>query len=254
MTTPSITKGQIKIIHSLYKFRFLTINHLQKLLNHKAQYRINTWLQDLQDKKYISVIKDKDRTQPFIYCLDTKSGHVLKDNEKFEKTFLSRLYKEKSKERPFINHHLFIATVYLFFLSKKEKQSVLKFFTKQNLKGYQYFPDPLPDAYISVKNEKQTKRYFLDLFDPNIPPFVLRNRIKYYLKYFQDGQWQENTENSPFPLILFVCPNDRLKKHIFMYSKSLLQKSFNNEVKLFLTTKEILEANNPDLTVWEQAK
>ncbi len=254
MTTPPTTKGQEKIIHLLYKFRYLTTNHLQKLLNHKAQYRINTWLQDLEYKKYIAVIKDKDRTQPFIYCLDTKSGQLLKDHDKFEKTFLSRLYKEKTKEKPFINHHLFIATVYLLLLSKEEKGSVLKFFTKQNLKGYKYFPDPLPDAYISVKNEKQTKRYFLDLFDYNIPPFVLRNRIKYYLKYFQDGQWQESTDNSPFPSILFVCPNERLKKHIFMYSKSLLQKSFNNEVKLFLSTKEILETDKLDLIIWEPVK
>lgn len=251
MNIPPTTDRQKQIIIYLYKFRYLTINHFQKLLSHKDPHRIKEWLKDLKEKKYIASIKDKNITHPTIYCLDTKARYILKDSKDSDQTFLNRLYKEKNKEKSFIDHHVFITTVYLFFFSKKEYESELKFFTKQDLKAYQYFPDPLPDSYIAVKAKEKTIRYFLDLFDLNVPPFVLRNRIKYYLKYFQDGNWQGNTENSPLPLVLFICPNERLKKHIYMYSKSLLQKYFNNEIKLFLTTKDAIESYKQGET-WEQ--
>lgn len=251
MAITLITNKQKQIISFLGKFRYLTTYHFQKLLNHKDPHRIKEWLKDLKGKGYIAVIKNEDPTKPFIYCLGTKSKQILKAQGNSDENILSRLYKEKSKTEAFIEHHLSIASVCLFLLSQKEEQSQLNFFTKQDLSGYDYFPNPSPDAYIAIKTKKQTSRYFLDSFDPNVPPFVPRNRIKYYLKYSQEGQWGVNTDSSPFPSILFICPNERLKRHIYMYGQSILQKSFSG-INLFLTTSETI--NQKRETIWERVE
>ncbi len=249
MNIPRLTEKQKLIPPLLYKFRYLTVSHFQKLLNYKDPHRIKERLTDLKEKGYIAAVEDKDVTKPFIYCLDTKSKYLLREDEYCDSVVLARLYKEKHKQNAFIDHHLFLASVYLFFDSVKEKNQTLSFFTQQQLKGYEYFPSPRPSAYI-VKTGENISRYFLEVFDPYTPAFVLRNRVRYYLQYSREGQWQANTNNSPFPAIMFICPNLSLKNHIYMYSKALLNKSFSNEIDLFLTTRETIEVNKDE--IWQK--
>lgn len=80
MHIPTITKSQRLIITHLSSFRFLTIDHLQQLFNHKDPHRIQEWLINLEEKKFIAIIKDpKNKTTPYIICLDQKARHILKD-------------------------------------------------------------------------------------------------------------------------------------------------------------------------------
>ena len=250
MNIPPVTNKQNQIIPLLYKFRFLTVSHFQKLLHHKDPRRIKEWLKDLLDKKYVARLKlEDDITQPFIYCLSQRAKYLLKDNEDYDKTILNKLYKEKSLTKNFIVHLLSLTDIYLFFLSQKEKNTEFNFFTKQELVGYDYFPKELPDAYIAVEN-KGTSRYFLDLFDDYSPLWVIRKRIKAYVQYYEDTTWQENTKDSLFPTILLALPNERVKKHIFHFSKAVLEKSFYDDITIFLTTKEKIKGDGQD--VWEK--
>ncbi len=255
MQRPNYTKSQKLIINHLYKFRYLSIHLLQQLFNHKDPKRIKEWLKDLHNNKYIEVIKDpKDVTKAYVFCLAQGSRNILKTEEGINLKFLNRLYKEKDTSENFINRHLFVAEAYLYFLKNKEKKSEINFFTKQDLTEYTYFPDPLPDAYIDVEEETGNSRYFLDYFDDNTPPGVTRYRVKNYFKYFQNGAWQANTENSPFPSILLVFSNKARKVHIDFYSKALLAKSFNNDIEIFLTTKEKVKSAESNTNIWEKVK
>lgn len=257
MLHPAITKTQKLFLLFLYKFRFLNTHHFQTILNHANPTRIQMWLKDLKDKGYIVSMysrgKRDENTKPAIYYLGSKARHILKNEGECELEALNLIYKEKRRTNKFIDHCLILADIYLYFLSTKEKGEEIKFFTKTSLTGYDYFPQPFPDAYISVTNGKETRSYFLDLFDDYTPPFVYRNRIKQYIKYSGDGDWAVNTNKSPFPTLLFVCPNDTAKKHVYWYGKSVIAKSFE-EISLFVTTKDTIKFAKDETSVWDEVK
>ena len=253
MQIASITQKQNQIIPLLYKYRFLTIYQFQQLLNHKFPHRINAWLNDLVNKKLISRLKlIDDVTQPYIYCLSQKSKYILTDKDIYDETFLNRLYKEKNLTSNFISHMLLLTDVYLYLNSQKETESTISFYSKHELQGYDYFPEELPDAYIAVENQNDTTRYVLDLFDDYTPLWAIRKRIKTYLQFYEDNIWQEKTENSPFPAILFVLPNKRVLKHITHFGKAVLEKTYYDDINIFLTTKEKIKENGQ--AIWEKVE
>lgn len=252
-----ITNSQKQILLYLYKFRFLTTTHFQKLFNHKKPQTDQEWLKDLKDQGYIvsrySRGKRDENTKPSVYYLGSKARHILKKEEGCELEALNLIYKEKRKSEKFIEHCLTLADIYLYILSQKEENEEIKFFTKTTLTGYDYFPEPFPDAFIIKKDKEQTRMYFLDLFDDYTPSFVYRKRVKQYLKYSADGDWGANTNNSPFPTLLFVCPSETTKKHVYWYGKSVIAKSFE-QVSLHVTTKDIIKFAKDSTTVWQEVK
>jgi len=254
-TQSLLTDKQKQIPNLLYKFRYITVNQLQIYFNHKDPHRIKEWLTDLKEKKYISVIEDKtDPTKPHVFCLDTKSKYLLQENEDYNMKFLDRLYKEKNLKEPFRNHCLFIVDIYLYFLSHLEKGSTLHFLTQQDLIGYDFFPDELPDAYIAVETKDGTEKYFLDLFDDyRKPAGVARFSIRKYITFCEEGIWSANTNNSSFPSLLFVVEDERRKKHIHMYGKAKLSKTFE-DISLFLTTQEKIKSNPTKENIWKEVK
>ncbi len=255
MQIPTVTKSQRRILFYLSSFRFLYITHLQKLFSHKDPHRIKEWLTDLKEKKLISVIKDpKNITKPHIICLDQKARYILKEDPDIDKNFLNRLYKEKNAGEDFISRLLVITDTYLYFLKNKDKKTQIDFFTQQDLQGYNYYPDPLPDAYIDEHDGKEHNRYFLYYFDTSMSAKELRYHVSTYFKYAEGGSWQDNTDNAPFPAILLIFENERKKKHIYYYAKSLLEKSFTDEIEIFLTTKEKILKDQEDTNIWERVE
>lgn len=254
MKIPPITKKQKEIINYLYQFRFLDTHHIQKLLEHKNPNRTLSWVKDLIEKKYIKRHYERksfqDNTKPAIYYLAPASRRFLKKEKGLEFTDLEYIYSEPRREKKFINRCLFLADIYLYLLSQKDKKEELKFFTKTLLRGYEYFPNPLPDAFIANKSEETTRRYFLDFFDEYTPLFALRKRVKMYLEYVEKSNWDDNTDSAPFPSILFICPSERIKKHIFFYAKSLLEKTYDDKLSFFLTTMDNIKRGNKD--IWEK--
>lgn len=250
--TDDITKSQRQIISNLYEFRYLHISHLQYFFNHKDPHRIKEWLTDLQNKKYISIIKNpKDRTKPYIFCLAQKARSILKEDKNIDSNSLKWLYQEKLKSERFIRKQLFLADCYLYFLRNKETGSNINFFTKQDIKVYGYFPDPMPDVYIDEENKNVNSRYFLDFFDENDSSKYMRFKTSKYFQYAESNVWQENTDNVPFPSILLVFENERKKKHIYHYAKSLLKKSLTN-LDIYLTSKSQIKSVKNNVDIWEK--
>ncbi len=237
----TLTSKQKEILLLLHKFRFLSTTQLQKIINHKDPHRIKEWLKELTNKKYIKRKYEKksfeDNTKPAVYFLAPKSRQLLKFEKNLDFKMLEYIYSEHRRQKKFIEHCLFIADVYFYLYSQKEESEDLKFFTKIDLVGYEYFPQPLPDTFISVMGQGTTRRYFLDLFDESTPPFVMRRRVKNYFDYVEKSNWDENTDNTDFPSILLICPNESIQKHIYLYEQSLLEKTYEDKVSLFLTTK-----------------
>ncbi len=251
MVLPPTTKKEKELQYQLYRFRFLTISHLQKLFHHKDPHRIKAWVTDLKEKGYIGCISDKSNvTKPYIFHLESKSRHILKENEACNPNLLRWLYKEKTKTKNFINRNLFIADLYFFFCEQKGESTLVDYFTQSELWMYDYFPEPLPDAYITELAKDKVERYFLDYFDEATPSRVIRGRLQGYLKYLDEGDWSTNTDDAPFPTILFICANERMKKHIVYYGKAVLEKSFA-DISFFVTTKDKIRFAQSNVNIWE---
>lgn len=255
-TIPKITTKQKQILLLLYKFRFLNTYQLQTLLGHKNPNRTLSWLKDLIDKNCIKRHYDRNsfasNAKPAIYFLAPKARLVLKSEKDLDFSELEYIYKESSRTKKFIEHNLFLADVYLYFSSQKGEKEEVKFFTKADLRSFEYFPDPMPDAFISVIG-KTTRHYFLDMFDDFVPPFVLRKRVRTYLSYAEKPGWDENTDTTPFPKILFICPSESMKTHVKKYAKALLEKTYDDKISLFLTTKTRIEVGETE-NIWQQVK
>ncbi len=259
MTTnnqPPVTSKQLNIFNLLYKLRFLNTNQIRKLMNHKNPQGIQEWLKDLTEKGYLKQWYSKqsfiDKMTPAIYSLTLLARKKLKTDEKYEISILNRIYSDKTASQIFINHNQLIADIYLFLLSQKEEKDKLHFSTSADLVGYEYFPKPFPDAYIAIEDaKKKTRRFFLYIFDAGIPRYALRAKIQKYFEYADSNSWQENTKNSPFPGILLVCADEKMKKFLNKFIKNRLEEEMS-ELSFFLTTKEIIKSPQNTDEIWQE--
>lgn len=252
---PKITNNQIKIIKEIYKFRFINTNQFQKFFNHKDPTTITRWLKDLKEKGYINT--DYKRTdiaenrRPARYFLAPLGRRFLKGQKGFDIKVLKKVYKEKNRKPVFKNHCEEIVDMYLFLRFQKGKNEELKFFTDSNLAKYTYFPETEFDAYIVMEENNKIRRFLLHIFKESDPTWLPRQKIRDYIKYFNDNTWQENTDNSPFPALLFVLPTDSFKFHIFKYGKAVLQKAITVDIQLFVETKQALKTGDPK-KLWQK--
>lgn len=253
MILPHLTKTGKIILLLLYKFRFLTTNQIQKILNHKDPRPSQKLLKYLTEKKYIvSLYSRKKRdlnNKPAIFHLAAKARHILKKQKECELESLDLIYKEKRRKKIFIQHCLSLADIYIYFLTTKKKNEEVKFYTRTSLAGYEYFPDPKPDAFMAIKNGQEVTRYFIDLFDEYTPAWVYQQRIRKYIDYSRNGDWEANTKNSKFPILYFVCPNETKKMHVFFYGKAKLEKSFE-EIELYASTINTLRFSKGNESDW----
>lgn len=252
---PKITPNQKQIVKDLYKFRFINTHQFQKLFNHKDPTMVKEWLKDLKDKRYIgSDYKRKDleeNRKPARHFLALLGRKMLKGQKGFDIDVLEKVYKEKGRQASFKNHCLEIVEMYLFLRSQKKPDEELKFFTQSNLAKYDYFADIEADAYVILQDKNKTRRFFLHIFKDSDPTWLPRQKIQKYIKYFNDNTWQENTDGSPFPVVLFVVPTEKLKFHIFKYGRPALMKAITANIQLFVETKEAIKTKDPK-RLWQR--
>lgn len=242
MDNKQLPTSQQQILHYLYRFRFLTSNQLQRLLNHKNIRLTNYHLQILSSLNFIG--KHYSRTlgyanQPAVYYLASASIKKLSDKPDIHKRALKRIYREKIRSSQFIAHASFMAEYYLFLRSDSViTKHTLQFFTKTDLMSHPYLIHPLPDGYFaSTSITGEIKRYLVEVIDDSSPRFAIRKRIEQYCDYIDDGKFQEATGHT-FPKLLFICPGVGsmiyLKKHLArIYEETSL-----DQVEIYLATRE----------------
>lgn len=220
MLPDKTTSKQNEILLLLYKFRFLNRQQIQTMLNHKYFNRINVWLTDLVEKNLLSRTYSRklgENTKPAVYYLNPKSKNILIDYPEVVPLQLRRIYEEKKRSQYFREKSMFLADIYLNL--KAQTKGEIHFLTKSNLEAHKYLYKPFPDAYIVTTNDKETKRYFLEIVSEQLPRFVIRKHIEYLFKYAATGKWEQYTKH-PFPTFLIICPTYPTKAFIAKYIKS----------------------------------
>lgn len=257
MKTTTLSKQQRKILILLYRFRFLTTHHIQHFLKHKNPTRIQQWLQSLTTNSYI--LSDYDRSKfetnrkPAIYCLASKSKQILEQEKNCQSTFLKRIYKEKNLSKAFKERKLFVADFYFASLAAYAKAEKFAFLTSTDLVRYDFLPEQLPDAYIAVKKNKKSSRYFVEVLDETIKKKVLFGKVKKYFRYIGEGDWQANM-NKAFPKLLFIAPDERRKRLLKRCIKEELESSYETELHFFITTREKIKNDGLAISIWEKVE
>jgi len=275
---PNITEKQKEIIDLVYKFRFINRKQVQKILNHKDPKRINTWLKDLVEKKYLGRIyshKLLENTKPAIYYLNNNGVLWIRFNKGFELgvedlefKYVKKFYEDKHASEIFINHCVFISDLYIQVkeLEKNKKNLEYSYLTKTELwteyqiyGGIEDLREFLPDVYMEkeLETEKRidTASFFLELFDSHVPRYALRYKIKKYIEFYESDVWKHKFKSSDksFPYILLILSNQQKVNSLAKYIQKQLEETYNSENMTFeLTTYEKIQVEGlRNKNIWE---
>lgn len=254
------TKKQLAVLKQLYRFRFGTTDLLARSLDLKDGRYIHMRLDALVKQEYIG--KNYDSTykldgKPATYYMLPKTFAALKeyaktDGKEVSLKSLRNAYKDKEASERFVAKKLAVFTIY-----DKLRASYgesLGFWTKEqlNFDKYDYFPEPKPDAYLTITPEGPRPRdrcFFLNYLDDETPFFVHVRRLQKYVDYVEAGEWEEATD-SKLRGVLIVCESTSLLKRV---RKKLAQIVDEDDMPRFCyTTLEGLKRSTPeDEEVWQ---
>jgi hypothetical protein len=164
------------ILALLYKFRFGTTELLAESLDMKDKSFIFRRLVTLQEQDYLARhygSSYKLRGQLAAYYLLPKGLRILQEYRQLDgldDKAIKNSYKNKNASEQFISNSLILYRLHNRLTSNYGK---LQFFAKPELTTYEYFPKPLPDAFLSIVIGKETRRFFLDFIDSSIPSFAI---------------------------------------------------------------------------------
>ena len=264
---PDITQKQIEIIELVYKFRFMNRHQIQKIMGHKDYRRINAWLKDLVDKKYLGRIyshKLLENTKPAIYYLDNHAilwcrynmGYKYRQDDELGTREVKKFYDDKNASETFRNHCLTLCDVYLQYKQReKDIKCEYQYLTKTELWTYsktdkdfdemkQYIPDVFIEKITESKKDVTSTTFCLELFDSHVPRYALEYKVRQYIKLHDEEDWKRyGGLDEAFPQILFILPNQAKLNKLKNYIQELLSEAYDVEdITFMLTTyKKVME-------------
>lgn len=232
-TSFTLTTRHTDILLLLYRFRFLSRSQIQHALNHKYHHRVTQWLHDLIDNKFVQLHTNLPIP---VYSLGINGRHYLKGKDGIDISVLNKVWRDTQYSHNFQKQCLYLADIFLSLnKSTQEHNEVLDFLTKAEMKGTEGLISPAPDAYIAIESQNgEIRRHFLEILDNN-PPRIIRRRVRQFFDYYLSDEWQEST-SKPFPEVILICPNDRLKSHLRFFIKGMIEDE--PDISFYLASKD----------------
>jgi hypothetical protein len=243
-----ITNIQQKILHILYKFRFLDRVQIQTILQNKSTSNINEWLKDLVDKKYIDrklFIDPKVRTVPAIYFFSSNGIKYLKKNTSYEKSYVRRLYGESKRSDQFIDLSRFIADMYITLFSNHRDNPDFSFYTQSDYSIDGIIKEIFP--HFVFRREGNKGYYIAEIFREKLPRYAIHARIMKYVTYFK----KHDQTNAPSTFLL-ICPNLEMKKYISKFTHKVLLDEDIDTLKFRITTYEDIINKGIEQDIWDE--
>lgn len=245
-----LNQEQLTVLELLHKFRFASNDLIAQYFGKKDRSFAFKRLKILQEQGYIAKRFDDSyrlRAKPAAYYLmpaGARQLRVLNPN-----ISIKNLYKNPTASERLVEDSLDLFGVHNVLRSLYGVD--LQFFTKSDLnrEDFDYFPRPLPSAYVRIKTNTSEKQFFLDIYYDSEPFFAASQRIKQYIKYAESAAWE--ITNTRLPFILMVCESPNLRKRLHKQAFKIMQAEWNEEVVLALTDKNQLK--NPSLPIWQLA-
>ena len=266
MKLPSITKKQQYIIKLIYSYRYLDRIQIQLAMNHKDKRRIISWLKDLREKHYVEWIYSTDfigKTKPAIYYLGINGIRYLKSLDLYPIEELRKRYKDASRSRTFIDRSLLVVDCCLSLWNASQSSASGEAFGSVPEARYinpdhEYHflaeHDILRPNLCIIKRDKQgntTANYLLEIFDSSLPRYRMRYRLKNYVTYLEDGEWQGD---NPGPIILLACANVIDLIYAKRSTKKLIEDTYEDDLHIRFTTTELLRKESITAKIWEEGR
>jgi len=234
-----LKQGQLDILELLYKYRFGSRQLVADSLNMKADslYRKlevlikHGWIAKRHEPhlKLMGVPAAYYLTPKGLRVLQTLPGHdYITDN------VIKTSYKDKTSSQPFVNQALL---VYAYTNQLTAFYPALKVFTKRDMNGYSYFPQPLPEAFLSLPLGKDVppKRFFLDIIPDSLPHKPFFQRITNYAQFFDEGGWEAT--DSALPILLLVGETGTTERRIQRTARAAIYKAeIDEELSVYTST------------------
>jgi hypothetical protein len=223
-------------------------------------------LKDLREKQYVQWIYSTDfveKTKPAIYYLGINGIRYLKTLDQYPIEELRKRYRDADRSRTFIDRSLLVADCCLS-LQIINASGTIK-------ASFNYIPetsyiDPNHDYHFLaehdvlrpnlciVKHDKRgvvTANYLLEIFDSSLPRYRLRYRLKKYVTYLEDGEWEGD---GSAPIILLVCPGITELIYAKRSTKILIEDTYEDDLHIRFTTTELLRKEGIAAKMWEEGR
>lgn len=261
MKLPNITNKQQKLPLLLAKFRFLNSSHFQSLLKQKDKTRINKWLKDLIKKEYLVRIDSrstKENTRSAIYRIGLNGIRFLKTQHKYSARFIKNLYREDERSQAFIDQCLLLADICLTLRDKNSDEVEYTIVVAHDFiddPSLEFLIELNPKLYfIKQDRDQQKKCYLLEIFEPTLPNYSVKKRIKSYIEFFWSNEWENNIDG-PFPIILLVCPTKPKLQSAKRTTKKLLEEEQDPEgLHIRFTTFDQIKEFGVAGKIWEEVR
>lgn len=235
---------QIEVLELLYKFRFGSNDLFAQYFGKKDRSFVFKRLSILLEQGLIGKRFEPSYRllgKPAAYYLTPVGARVLQERRDPGKpeVNIKAIYKDKTVKDDFVWQCLDIFTAYN--RIRAEYGDRLKFFTRADLnyEQFDYFPQPLPDAFIRLSLDGEEKQYFLDFYHDKQPFFAAVRKIKKYVEYAESGDWDGT--NTVLPVIFAVCESSGLQKRLHERT-AIVDESWVDELMFVVTGKEHLLA------------
>lgn len=257
-TLPSITTKQQEILKLVYRYRFLNRTQIQALLKHKDKRRIISWLKDLREKQYVDWRYDATnfitKSQPAIYYLSINGIRYLRDAGEYPSEELRKRYKEPGRTQVFIDKCLLIADCCIALQAKSTDKWEYSWALPVDYVDpdrSQYFLNELrPHLFFTKRQDNETTNYLLENFEPTLPRYQLRKRLRDYIDYLVDEDWKIDSDEPP--IVLFVCLNTADLLYVKRRIRTLLEDADIDDYAIRVTTAERLKTQGIMSMIWEE--
>jgi len=247
-------------------------------MSHKDYRRINAWLADLRDNHYVVWIYSTDfleKSKPAVYYLGLNGIRWLKEHQDHPIEEFRKRYRESSRSQGFIDQCMLVADCCIA-MDKKSANSNANNIGKNKI-NYLYvtqadYADPDSDYHFlsesdlispqlcyekttTTRDDVVATTYLLEIIEATMPRYRVRKRLKNYIEYLEDGEWQSETDgDEPNPIVMFICPTLNDMIYCKRATKRLLEEKWGEDIRLWFTTVEKLKANGMTGMIWEEVK
>ena len=207
-----LNKGQLAVLTLLYRYRFTTSELLAKFENQKHLQVTRSRLTNLEKQGYIGKRYDgsyKLAGKFAAYYLLPKGLRYLKSIDIADPQVIKMIYNDSKASDKFIDFCLSVFRTAQALTSFYDKEA--KVFTRTELLDYDYFPQPQPDLYLSIKRDG-VRHYFVDIYDDATPAFVILKKIKRYAEHHDSGEW--DSTDSAYPEVIIACTSDKAEQRL----------------------------------------
>lgn len=238
MKQRSLNQDQLKVLHTVYTFRFATRSLLASYLHKPNNTSLYSRIQILHKSGYLSRRYNssyKLAGREAEYYITYKAAQLLQQAHLIDASDASLLavYKDKTVSDQYV-HQL---TLIFQFRNILTANYDIQWFTTRDIASMDYFPKNKPTAFITIKVKNTILRCFVEYIPSGTSVSTIKSKLKQYSIYFQQDAW--GVTNTPFPKILYITEDGMTEQGVRYQMKKELYRS-DTDIEYYTTTKKAL--------------